>query len=45
MLPLRRKRLVRYLLDQEVEVLGKLGGEACYSKNLSVSLILDQAEA
>lgn len=44
---LRRSRslAVRYLLDQEVEVLGKLGGEACYSKNLSVSLILDQAEA
>jgi hypothetical protein len=37
MLPLRRKRLVRYLLDQEVKVLGKLGGEACYSKiSLSV---------
>jgi hypothetical protein len=33
------------LLDQEVEVLGEFGSEACFTKNLSVSLWIDQAEA
>jgi hypothetical protein len=35
----------RYLLDQEVKVLGKFGSEACFYENLSVSLWIDQAEA
>jgi hypothetical protein len=39
------RKMQRYLLDQEVEVLGEFGSEACFTKNLSVSLWIDQAEA
>ena len=40
-----KRSMMQYLLDQEVKVLGKFGSEACIPRYLSVSLILDQAEA